>query len=127
MGDEIGDLKEQAGRLIVPLEGSSLIFPRQSPGIWRDDLSLSTEGDLVHEGDCLRMNDPERHMVVWPPLFTPHLSNSVVEVRDGDSLTVARVGDRLEMTGFSSKLMRPLYDDTCPCPYWIVGRITERR
>ena len=127
VGDEIGDLKEEAGRLIVPLEGSSLIFPRQSPGVWRDDLSLSTEGDLVHEGDCLRMNDPERHMVVWPPLFTPHLSNGAVEVRDGDSLTVARIGDRLEMTGFSSKLMRPHYADTCPGPYWIVGRITERR
>ena len=58
VGDEIGDLKEQAGRLIVPLEGSSLIFPRQSPGVWKDDLSLSTEGDLVHEGDCLRVDDP---------------------------------------------------------------------
>ena len=127
VGDEIGDLKEQAGRLIVPLEGSSLIFPRQSPGIWKDDLSLSTEGELVHEGDCLRMNDPERHMIVWPPLFTSHLSNGAVEVRDGDGVTVATAGDRLEMTGFSSKLMRPHYVNTCPGPYWIVGRITERR
>ena len=127
VGDEIGDLKEKAGRLIVPLEGSSLIFPRQSPGVWRDDLSLSTEGDLVHEGDCLRMNDLERHMIVWPPLFTPSMQNGVVEVRDGDGVTVVTVGDRREMTGFSSKLMRPHYVSTCPGPYWIVGRITERR
>ena len=127
VGDEIGDLKEQAGRLIVPLEGSSLIFPRQSPGIWRDDLSISTGGELVHEGDCLRVDDPERHMIVWPPLFTPHLSNGVVEVRDVDSLTVARVGDGLELTGFGSELMRPHYSDRCPGPYWIVGTITERR
>ena len=127
VGDEIGDLKEQAGRLIVPLEGSSLIFPRQSPGIWRDDLSISTEGELVHEGDRLRIDDAERHMVVWPPLFTPHLNNGVVEVRDGDDVTVAIVGDRLELTGFGSELMRPHYVDRCPGPYWIVGRATERR
>ena len=127
VGDEIGDLKEQAGRLVVPLEGSSLIFPRQSPGLWRDDLSLSTGGDLLHEGDCLRVNDPESHMIVWPPLFTPHMLSGVVEIRDGDGLTVARVGDTLELTGFGSELMRPHYADTCPGPYWIVGRITERR
>ena len=127
VGDEIGDLKEQAGRLIVPLEGSSLIFARQSPGVWRDDLSNSTEGELVHEGDCLRVDDADRHMIVWPPLFTPHLSSGVVEVRDGDGLPVARVGDRLEMTGFGSELMRPHYADRCPGPYWIVGRITERQ
>ena len=127
VGDEIGDLKEQAGRLVVPLEGSSLIFPRQSPGLWRDELSLSTGGDLLHEGDCLRVNDPESHMIVWPPLFTPHMRSGVVEIRDGDGLTVARVGDTLELTGFGSELMRPHYADTCPGPYWIVGRITERR
>ena len=127
VGDEIGDLKKQAGRLVVPLEGSSLIFPRQSPGLWRDDLSLSTGGDLLHEGDCLRVNDPESHMIVWPPLFTPHMRSGVVEIRDGDGLTVARVGDTLELTGFGSELMRPHYADTCPGTYWIVGRITERR
>ena len=127
VGDEIGDLKEQAGRLIVPLERSSLIFPRQSPGIWRDDLSIFTEGELVHEGDCLRIDDAERHMVVWPPLFMPHLNNGVVEVRDGDGVTVATVGDSLKLTGFGSELMRPHYVDRCPGPYWIVGRVTERR
>ena len=127
VGDEIGDLKEQAGRLIVPLEGSSLIFQRQSPGIRRDGLSMSTEGELVHEGDCLRVDDADRHMIIWPPLSTPHMRNGVVEIRDDDGLAVATVGDRLEMTGFSSELMRPHYEDRCPGPYWIVGRITGRR
>ena len=127
VGDEIGDLREQAGRLVVPLEGSSLIFARQSPGVWRDDVAMATEGELVHEGDCLRVDDADRHMIVWPPIFTPHLSNGVVEVRDGDGQPVAMVGDSLEMTGFSSKLMRPHYVDTCPGPYWIVGSITGRR
>ena len=28
VGDEIGELKDRAGMRIVPLEGSSLIFPR---------------------------------------------------------------------------------------------------
>ena len=81
----------------------------------------------MHEGDCLRVNDPESHMIVWHPLFTPHMRSGVVEIRDGDGLTVARVGDTLELTGFGSELMRPHYADTCPGPYWIVGRITERR
>ena len=127
VGDEIGEMKERAGMRIVPLEGSSLIFPRQSPSLWSDDLSISTEGELVHQGDCLRVNDAERHMIIWPPLFTPHTGNGVVEVRDGDDVTVARVGDRLEITGFGSELMRPHYVDRCPGPYWTVGRITERR
>ena len=127
VGDEIGDLKEQAERLVVPLEGSSLVFPRQSPGMWRDDLSSSTEGELVREGDCLRLRDAAGHMVVWPPLHSPRLSEGAVEVRDGDGVAVARVGDRLEMTGFGSELMRPRYADRCPGPYWIAGRISRRR
>ena len=84
-------------------------------------------GELVHEGDCLRVNDAERHMIIWPPLFTPHMLNGLVEIRDGDGMNVARVGDRLEMTGFGSELMRPHYSDRCPGPYWTVGRITGRR
>ena len=127
VGDEIGELKERAGLRIVPLEGSSLIFHRQLPGFWSDELSISTVGELVHEGDCLRLNDAERHMIIWPPLFTPHMLNGLVEIRDGDGMNVARVGDRLEMTGFGSELMRPHYSDRCPGPYWTVGRITGRR
>ena len=127
VGDEIGELKERARMPIVSLEGSSLIFHRQYPSRWSDDLSISTEGELVHEGDCLRLNDAARHMIIWPPLFTPHMENGMVEVRDGDGLPVARVGDTLELTGFGSALMRPHYVDTCPGPYWTVGRIKERR
>ena len=44
VGDEIGELKEMAGRSIVPMEGSSVIFARQIPGFWSDELSIATEG-----------------------------------------------------------------------------------
>ena len=127
VGDEISELKERARRTIVPLEGSSLIFARQVPGTWSDELSISTEGELILDGDCLRIDDEERHMTIWPPLFAPHMENGQIEIRDGDGGTVARVGDRLEMTGFGSRLMRPHYADRCPGPYWTVGRITGRR
>ena len=127
VGDEISELKERARRTIVPLQGSSLIFARQTPGMWSDELSISTEGELIADGDCLRVDDDERHMIIWPPLFTPHMGNGLIEIRDGDGGTVARVGDRLEMTGFGSQLMRPHYADRCPGPYWTVGRITGRR
>ena len=125
VGDEISELKESARRTIVPLQGSSLIFARQVPGIWSDELSISTEGEVVLEGDCLRVDDDQRHMIIWPPLFAPHMENGMIEIRDGDGRTVLRVGDRLEMTGFGSRLMRPHYADRCPGPYWTVGRITE--
>ena len=81
---------------------------------------------MILDGDCLRVDDDERHMIIWPPLFTPHMEDGVIEVRDGESRKVARVGDRLELTGFSSKLMRPHYADRCPGPYWLVGRIAEK-
>lgn len=126
VGDEIGDMKEKALLPIVPLQGSSLIFPRQIPGIWSDELSLSTEGKLILEGDCLRLDDDKGHMIVWPPLFTPRMGNGVIDVRDGEGGTVARVGDRLEMTGFGSELMRPHYSERCPGPYWIVGRVSKK-
>ena len=124
VGDEISELKERARRTIAPLQGSSLIFARQIPGMWSDELSISTEGELIADGDCLRVDDDERHMIIWPPLFTPHMGNGLIEIRNGDGGTVARVGDRLEMTGFGSRLMRPHYADRCPGPYWTVGRIT---
>ena len=79
---------------------------------------------MIADGDCLRVDDDERHMIIWPPLFTPHMGNGLIEIRNGDGGTVARVGDRLEMTGFGSRLMRPHYADRCPGPYWTVGRIT---
>ena len=125
VGGEISELRERARRTIVPLQGSFLIFARQVPGLWSDELSISTEGEVVLEGDCLRVGDAERHMIIWPPLFAPHMEGGQIKIRDGDGGTVARVGDRLEMTGFGSRLMRPHYADRCPGPYWTVGRITE--
>ena len=125
VGDEISEMKAEANLPVVPLQGSSLLFPRQVPGHWRDDLSISTENDLILEGDCLRVDDDKRHMIIWPPLFRPHMQDGVIEVRDGEGRTVARVGDRLHITGFGSELMRPHYADRCPGPYWTVGRIVE--
>ena len=125
VGDEIGDLKEMAGRTVVPIQGSSLIFARQVPGLWSDRTSVSTEGKLIHDGDCLRIDDDERHMVFWPPLFTPHMEDGVIQVRDGEGRVVAQVGDSLNLTGLGTNLIRPHYADRCPGPYWLVGRIAE--
>ena len=100
---------------------------RANPPACGETIFRRPRRELVHEGDCLRLDDAAGHMVVWPPLHSPHFSDGAAAVTDGDGVTVARVGDRLEMTGFGSELMRPLYADRCPGPYWIVGRIARRR
>ena len=55
-------------------------------------------GELVLDGPCLRIKDEHgANTVIWPPGFTPHVQDGVVQVRNGAGQTIAQVGD--EITG----------------------------
>ena len=83
---------------------STIYFPRQKTlrvPIARWD--AETEGRLILDGDCLRLQDdevlPPYSIVVWPPGFTPHIERGEVQIRNGGGRTIARVGDELVLSG----------------------------
>ncbi len=91
----------------LSLPNSDLVFRRRAT--WQTSLSVAVPavgftgpGEMVMEGDCLLMiweeDSEERHAISWPPGFYPHIEDGMIEVRNGGGRTVARVGDKLQMT-----------------------------
>ena len=110
---------------VVSIPGSTLFFPRQkSVKGPRAVMAALNGGELVLDGDCLRvgrMNDPT---IVWPAGFTPHIEDGVVQVRDGAGRTIARVGDEIYMGGGEiSAEFRGLDPERCPGKYWIADSV----
>ena len=62
-------------------------------------LTASGYGDLVLEGPCLRIRNDQHpgtvSNVVWPPGFSPHVEDGVVEVRNGAGQVITKVGDEI--------------------------------
>ena len=62
----------------------------------REFLEAAGVGELVLDGPCLRIKDEyNATTVVWPPGFSPHVEDGVVQVRNGAGQTIARVGDEI--------------------------------
>ena len=111
VGDEVSVIgPQEADTLSVP--GSTLYFQRlKTPVLTRDMVDslrqFSEPMDLQLEGDCLLITNAadssDRSMAVWPAGFHPHVGDDgVVEVRNGGTRTVARVGDGLYLRGRES-------------------------
>ena len=79
-------------------------------------------GELVLDGQCLRLKSDTGHgsSIIWPPGFTPHYHRGVVHVRNEAGRIIAQVGDRLRMSGGSSRRG----DEKCPGPTVGVNSIT---
>ena len=119
---------------VVSIPGSTLFFPRQKSlrGHDRVQLLADNHGELVLDGDCLRVVAPypnHNHVIVWPAGFTPHIEDGLVHVRNGAGRTIARVGDEIMMggapTSFNPKGSDP---ERCPGKFWIahsVGRASK--
>ena len=97
VGDEVSALGSDEPLEISPPH-STIYFPRQKTlrvPIARWD--AETEGRLILDGDCLRLQDdevlPPYSIVVWPPGFTPHIERGEVQIRNGGGRTIARIGD----------------------------------
>jgi hypothetical protein len=86
-------------------------------------------GELVIEDGCLRVDDD---VLVWPNGFSLSIEGEVIQVIDGTGQPIARVGDKVEVSGgevgtselpggYLSELSAQLPSDCCPGPYWIVG------
>ena len=81
------------------LQSPEVLFLRQKTVMSAEMIFLTAAGygELVLEGPCLRIRHDERraNTVVWPPGFSPHVKDGVVEVRNGAGQVVARVGDEV--------------------------------
>ena len=106
------------------VEGTSIQFLREAsagkPN--RGFMDGDNRGVLTLQDNCLRLGQ-DGPVVVWPPDFTPHINDGIVEVHDADGQVVARVGDLLELGGGG----RPDIDtDDCSGPTFVDTRILDR-
>ena len=70
-------------------------LPDTADGYWPTSEPLALEDDCV----LLVYPDGEKYVPIWPPGFTAHLENGVLEVRNGGGRKIARVGERLRIRG----------------------------
>ena len=112
VGDEVSVIRQsEPDTLSIP--GSTLYFQRLKTRVLTPDMvdsleSFSDPMELELKGDCLLISSAaepsDRHMVVWPAGFYPHVGDDgIVEVHNGGGRTVARVGDRLYLRGRKSR------------------------
>lgn len=99
VGDEVSAFDPENESTELRLSDPDVFFPRQRTIIatGRAQMLAGGGGELVLEGQCLRLNG--RTTVIWPAGFTPHVERGVVQVRNGAGVVIAQVGDKLSMGG----------------------------
>ena len=99
VGDEVTAFNPENELRELRLSDPDVFFPRQKTIIatMRDQMTAGGGGELVLDGQCLRLNG--RTTVIWPAGFKPHVHQGVVQVRNGAGRVIAQVGDKLSMGG----------------------------
>ena len=112
----------------VNTSSSAPFFPVQKdPNL--DYMEALLVGELVIEDGCLRVDDD---LLVWPHGFSLSIEGEVIQVIDGTGQPIARVGDKVEVSGgevgtselpegYLSEISAQLPSDCCLGPYWIIG------
>ena len=80
------------------LSDPEVLFLRQETvmSAEREFLAAAGVGELILDGPCLRIKgEYNTNTVIWPPGFSPHVEDGVVQVRNGAGQTIARVGDEI--------------------------------
>ena len=95
VGDEVTVFDPGNEATDLRLSEPDVLFLRQETLVTTNRVFLQAAGvgELVLDGSCLRLNG--RPTIIWPAGFTPHVKDSVVEVRNGAGQTIARVGDEI--------------------------------
>ena len=87
--------------------------------------------ELVLGEGGLRMGSADGHLVIWPPGFSLVAEDDGVQILNETGLIVARVGEKVRMSGglvrslrhTGDYVLRHLPPPSCPGPYWIVGSV----
>ena len=80
------------------LSNPDVLFLRQETVMAAERVFLTAAGvgELVLDGPCLRIKDEyNMNTVIWPPGFSPHVEDGVVQVHNGAGQFIARVGDEI--------------------------------
>jgi hypothetical protein len=116
----------------------SIFFPQlKSPDNERGNVAPSAllTGTLVNADGCLRViADPDgsSYLAIWPDSVTLIFENDSIEIHNLSGELLARVGDRIRLSGgelaaseagWVSTLLQPGQElpEACPGPYWLVG------
>ena len=85
------------------------------------------------ERGCLRIDDPDRHTVVWPRGFTLQGAGGELRVLDGTGREVGRIGGSFRLGGGEvpvlheglpvSPAVRQRANESCPGRFWLVGEV----
>lgn len=99
VGDEVSVFDPQNESTELSLVDPDIIFPRERTIIatGRERLAAEGSGELVLDGQCLRLKDGPT--IIWPAGFEPHAEQGVVQVRNGAGRVIAQVGDEIVMGG----------------------------
>ena len=60
---------------------------------------------VLYEG-CLRMGSADVHLIIWPPGFSLASEDDGVQILNETGLIVARVGERVRMSGGRVRSLR---------------------
>ena len=98
-GDEVMAFDPDKEPIELYLADPEVIFLRQKTVVssLQELLLAGIVGELVLDGPCLRIKSDGGGLtsVKWPPGFTPHVHQGVVQVRNGAGRVIAEVGDRI--------------------------------
>ncbi len=114
------------------VNNSQVFFPQQEEVDGeREAMTGEIFGTLVTVENCIRVNANESdisYLLIWPPDYAFSTKNDAIQILNGDSKIVARVGDKVRISGGEITLLS-FFDESvqkelppnCMGPYWIVG------
>lgn len=117
----------------MPESTHTIPFPRQEkPDGERAMMDALTTGTLVVVNNCIRLvsSDDTNYLLIWPPDYNVVNKNGEIEVLNQDNKVVAKVGDKVRVSGGEiwvqdnlSQFIRDQLPPQCTAPYWKVGEI----
>ena len=107
-------------------------FPVQRGGL--DQMDALLEGRLELDNGCLRVKYfDDNYLLIWPHGFSLRTEGKEIQVIDSDGQLVARVGDRMKVSGgevhaefdefIAEEIIGQPLLDNCTGPYWIVSEV----
>ena len=101
----VGDIVSSAKSLHV--FDSKIYVILQAPTVGdRVNMLAAANVELVLDEGCLRMGSGDGHLIIWPPGFSLTTEDDGVQILNETGLIVARVGEKVRMSGGQVRSLR---------------------